>query len=60
MNTRFKMSFGNHQPTQSINISQFQSSNHSLNTSSKQFNYSMISRVYKAKAGCSACGKKVM
>jgi hypothetical protein len=56
---RFKMNFGNLNNQQLINqiLTNKQLSKPS---SSGLLNTPMIDRVYKARPGCSACGKKVM
>jgi hypothetical protein len=56
---RFKMNFGNSNNQQLIN--QIMSNKKIAKPSSSgRLNAPMIDRVYKARPGCSACGKKVM
>jgi hypothetical protein len=59
---RFKMDFGNVNNQQLIRqmLNDKKSMNSSLLSSTSLSNSKMIDRVHKAKAGCSACGKKVM
>ncbi len=58
---RFKMDFGNVNNQQLIRqiLNDKKSMNSPLSSTSLS-NSKMIDRVHKAKAGCSACGKKVM
>jgi hypothetical protein len=62
MSGRFKMNFNNYNTT----IPKYNISHASISSVPKQMNSTpgslmapMISRVHKAKPGCSACGKKV-
>ena len=65
MSGRFQMTFGNsynQQLLQNIIIANYQSTGQMNNISltNGRLNAPMIDRVYKARAGCSACGKKAM
>jgi hypothetical protein len=58
---RFKMDFGNVNNQQLIRqMLNDKKSTNSPSSSTSLSNSKMIDRVHKAKAGCSACGKKVM
>jgi hypothetical protein len=59
---RFKMSFNNYGATQQSNImlnANASSQPKVVSSKTVDLNTPMIGRVYKAKPGCSACGKKV-
>lgn len=56
---RFKMDFGNSNNQQLIR--QFLNDKKTIKPpSNSPLNLKMIDRIYKARSGCSACGKKVM
>ena len=59
---RFKMSFNNYGANQQSNIilnANTSSQPKVVSSKTVDLNTPMIGRVYKAKPGCSACGKKV-
>lgn len=59
---RFKMNFSNTK-NDDLLVSQLLATKRSMQTSmsiNTKLNSPMIDRIYKAKPGCSACGKKVM